>query len=420
MENILKKASIESNVNGYAKSFPTIFNYSKGDILRDYNGKEYIDFFSGAGVLNYGHNNDLLKQEIIQFLQTDAPVHCLDMDTEIKLKFLSEFDKAILKPRNLNYKIQFPSPSGTNAVEAAIKLARKVTKRSKIVAFTNSYHGMTATSLALSGSQEIKHFDIPPQDVMFFPFDGFFGPEAETLDYMFKMLLTKGSGNQLPAAIILETIQAEGGVKIASNEWLVKLEKFTKENGILLIIDDIQVGCGRSGKFFSFERAGISPDIILLSKSISGFGLPLSLLLLKPELDIWKSGEHNGTFRANNLSLCTATKTLDYWKNDTLVNEMISKTDLIRKVLLECKNEFNHVVDVRGIGMIWGIEFKDCETAEEISTVLFEDGLIIETCGNHGQVVKLLPPLTISLENLNVGLEKVKNVIRNFKEVSLV
>lgn len=411
MKNNFNQLDIESNVSGYSKSFPTVFKHSKNDILTDYKNKEYIDFFSGAGALNYGHNNEIIQEELINFLESDYPVHCLDMDSVKKLNFLERFDEVILKPRGFNYKVQFPSPSGTNAVEAAIKLARKVTKRSKILSFSNSFHGMTATSLALSGSQEKKHKNIPPQDVMFFPFDGFLGPNVDTMDYLSKIVKTKGSGFELPAAIILETIQAEGGIKIASKEWLVKLEKFAADNGILLIVDDIQVGCGRTGNFFSFERTGITPDIVLLSKSISGFGLPLSLVLLKPELDIWSPGEHNGTFRANNLALCAATKALDYWVNDSFTKEIVEKSNTIRKTLKDYLYNSSSIVSIRGLGMIWGVEFVDGEVARNISKMLFEDGMIIETCGENGQVIKLLPPLTITNENLRFGLEKFKAVI---------
>lgn len=403
----------ESNVNGYAQSFPATFAYSRNDILRDNQGKEYIDFFSGAGALNYGHNNELMKDELLRFLDASAPVHCLDMDTVTKLRFLEAFDEVILQPRGMQYKFQFPSPSGTNAVEAAIKLARKVTGRPTVVSFTNSFHGMTAGSLAVSASQELKHSYIPAQNIVYMPFDGFMGEGINTMDYLQQMFVVPGSGNLMPAAIILETIQAEGGVRIAGVEWLRQLEAFTKEHGIILIVDDIQVGCGRTGQFFSFERAGISPDIILLSKSLSGFGLPLSLVLLKPELDIWSSGEHNGTFRANNLSLCTAIKALDYWRTDALMQEVAAKADTIAQVLQECLRESDHVIAVRGMGMIWGVELSSGTLADEVSTTLFEMGMIIETCGNRGQVVKLLPALTISAENLATGLERLKEVIIN-------
>lgn len=416
MNTVKTNQTNESNVSGYSKSFPTTFKYAKNDILINDNGVEYLDFFSGAGALNYGHNNDNIKNGILEFLASDAPVHCLDMDSVMKLKFLKKFHDVILEPRGFNYKVQFPSPSGTNAVEAAIKLARKVTKRKKIVSFTNSFHGMTASSLALSGSQETKHNDIPSQDILFFPFDGFLGENIDTVEYMSKMIVTEGSGNELPAAIILETIQAEGGIKVANVAWLQNLQKFANENGILLIVDDIQVGCGRTGTFFSFERAGIQPDIVLLSKSISGFGLPLSLVLMKPELDIWKPGEHNGTFRANNLSLCGATSALDYWADTTFSNTIRGKAAIIETKLQEILQKGEAVVAIRGLGMIWGIEFETGEQATQVSKVLFEQGMIIETCGNRGQVVKLLSPLTIIEENLEKGLEKLAAVIYKLKE----
>ncbi|MDC8004731.1 diaminobutyrate--2-oxoglutarate transaminase [Aureisphaera galaxeae] len=409
--NLTPETNIESNVSGYSKSFPTTFRKAKNDILVDNNEKEYLDFFSGAGALNYGHNNDYLKKEIVAFLGSDAPIHCLDMDSEMKLNFLNAFQDTVLKPRGLDYKLQFPSPSGTNAVEAAIKLARKVTKRSKILSFTNSFHGMTASSLALSGSQEHRHNDIPAQDVLFFPFDGYFGEDVDTLEYIKQMVASQGSGNTLPAAIILETIQAEGGIKVASVDWLVGLQQFANENGILLIVDDIQVGCGRTGNFFSFERAGIYPDIVLLSKSISGFGLPLSLVLMKPELDIWTPGEHNGTFRANNLALCGATTALDYWKDRNFQNEIEKKAQVVEEKLNQLRTDSEAVKAVRGMGLIWGIEFESGEFAKKVSQQLFEKGLIIETCGNKGQVVKLLPPLTITERNLSNGLDLIQETI---------
>lgn len=412
--SLLKQtAYAESSVNGYAQSFPATFVYSKNDMLRDILGKEYIDFFSGAGALNYGHNNDSMKEELIRFLDASSPVHCLDMDTVTKLRFMETFDEVILKPRGMHYKFQFPSPSGTNAVEAAVKLARKVTGRPTVVSFTHSFHGMTAGSLALSASQEEKHSYIPAQNIVYMPYDGFMGEGVNTMEYLQKMFSVKGSGNQMPAAIILETIQAEGGVKIAGTDWLQQLEKFAKENGIVLIVDDIQVGCGRTGRFFSFERAGISPDIILLSKSLSGFGLPLSLVLLKPELDVWSAGEHNGTFRANNLSLCTAIKALDYWKDDRLEQDIAYKSAMIERVLQDCLSGSEQVLAVRGMGMIWGIELSSGTLAGEVSAALFEMGMIIETCGNYDQVVKILPPLTISIDNLESGLERLRAAIIN-------
>lgn len=405
----------ESNVNSYARAFPTVFKSASGEIITDHNGKQYLDFFSGAGALNYGHNNPELKQALLSFLEKDSVVHCLDMDSLVKETFLEKFDDIILKPRGLNYKVQFTGPTGTNAVEAAVKLARIVTKRKKIVAFTHSFHGMSATSLALSGSCEEKQKVNPAQDVIFFPYADFFGEEVDTIDYMKKMILTPGSGLELPAAVILETIQAEGGINVASIKWLQDLRQFTHENGILLIVDDIQVGCGRTGSFFSFERADIIPDLVLLSKSISGFGTPLSLVLLKPELDQWKPGEHNGTFRCNNLSLCTASKALDFWKDGALERKISANAKTIKLKLEELSAKSDYIVAVRGMGMIWGVEFINGQVAAEVSSSLFEQGMLIERCGNDDQVLKLLAPLTVSDENLAEGLDKLAEQILNLE-----
>ncbi|MEM6684216.1 MAG: diaminobutyrate--2-oxoglutarate transaminase [Bacteroidota bacterium] len=404
--------SKESNVNGYARSFPTVFEKACKDTLTNTEGKTYIDFFSGAGALNYGHNNPFIKQDLAQFFDYNAPVHCLDMDSVVKLNFLDRFEKYILQPRNLDYKIQFPSPSGTNAVEAAIKLARKVTKRSKVIAFTNSFHGMTATSLAVSGSQEHRHSDIPNQEIIFFPHEGFMGPDFDSLAFLSKMMETKGSGVNAPAAIILETIQAEGGVNVASVEWLQRLSAICKKHGIVLIVDDIQVGCGRTGDFFSFEKANIYPDIVLLSKSISGYGLPLSIILLKPELDIWTAGEHNGTFRANNLSLAAATSALEhYWKDDALQSQVKALESIIVDKLEFLQHNSSKVLKISGRGLIWGITLENGELASNASKTAFEKGLIIETCGNHGQVLKILPPLVIEPSNLIQGIDILTGIL---------
>jgi diaminobutyrate-2-oxoglutarate transaminase len=409
----------ESNVNSYARVFPAVFDTAKGDVVFDNKGKKYIDFFSGAGALNYGHNHPKIKQAIFNFIEKDSIIHCLDMDSKIKEIFLEKFNTVILKPRNLDYKVQFPGPTGTNAVEAAIRLARKLTKRRKVVSFTNSFHGMTATSLALSGNLEERQILNPPQDVIFFPYDGYFGENIDTMAFLEKMVEEEGSGLEIPAAIILETIQAEGGVNIASDRWLQDLRKFTKKNNIVLIVDDIQVGCGRSGNFFSFERAAIIPDIVLLSKSISGFGLPLSLVLIKPEFDVWESGEYNGTFRSNNLSLCTANEALDFWVDKTLEKNIALKAEKINVVLQRILSKSNHVIAIRGIGMIWGVEFTRGEVVKKIAEDMFKQGILIETCGNKGQVLKLLAPLTISDDNLKIGLEKLEEIVMSLPAESV-
>jgi diaminobutyrate-2-oxoglutarate transaminase len=408
----------ESNVNYYAQAFPAVFEYAQGDILTDRKGKKYLDFFAGAGTLNYGHNNPRLKQAIISFLEKNAVVHCLDMDSSIKEIFLEKFRSIILEPAGLDYKVQFSGPTGTNAVEAAVKLARIVTGRRKVISFTNSFHGMTATSLALSGSRETAHQVNPAQDVIFFPYEHFLGESVDTMEYLKRMILTPGSGIELPAAVILETVQAEGGVNVASNRWLQHLRAFTEEHGILLIVDDIQVGCGRTGQFFSFQRAGIVPDIVLLSKSISGFGLPLSLVLIRPEFDQWRPGQHNGTFRANNLSLCTASEALEFWVDGAMEKSIELKAQFIQERLQALAARSPYVINVRGIGMIWGVEFANGHIAKAITRELFNQGMMIETCGNDDQVIKLLPPLTITDQHLEQGLDMLLANVLSFGAVN--
>ena len=274
----------ESEVRGYIRSFPTIFQSAKGAVLTDENGDEFIDFFAGAGTLNYGHNNEHITQAVIEYLQNSGIVHGLDMATTAKKEFIQAFQGTILKPRNLEYVMQFTGPTGTNAVETALKLARMVKKRSNIVSFTNGFHGLTQGSLAVTGNNDYRDESyISRTNVSFMPYDGYLG-DMNTLEYFRKFLEDSSSGLDLPAAVIVETIQGEGGINVASKEWLQELESLCHDFDMLLIIDDIQVGNGRTGEFFSFEFAGIKPDMVTMSKSIGG-GLPMALILFKPELD---------------------------------------------------------------------------------------------------------------------------------------
>lgn len=277
-------------------------------------------------MLNYGHNPDRIKQALLAYLMRDGITHTLDMYSEAKQRFIERFYEVILQPRGLHYKFQFPGPTGTNAVEAALKLARKVTGREQVVGFTNAFHGMTLGALAVTGNGfKRAGAGVPLSNSAAVPFDGYLGADTDTLDYFEALLKDGGSGMDMPAAVIVETVQAEGGVNVASVQWLQRLRRITAEYGIVLIVDDIQVGCGRTGRFFSFEEAGIVPDIVTLSKSLSGYGLPLALVLIKPELDQWAPGEHNGTFRGHCPAFVTATAALQFWQNDALTQAVQKK-----------------------------------------------------------------------------------------------
>jgi diaminobutyrate-2-oxoglutarate transaminase len=398
---------LESEVRSYCRSFPTVFDNARGARLVDRDGRSYVDFFAGAGALNYGHNDPKLKERLIAYLERDGIVHGLDMATTAKVEFLERFEDRILEPRDLEYKVQFPGPTGTNAVESALKLARKVTGREGIVSFTNAFHGMTLGSLAVTGNGfKRRGAGVPLHFGDALPFDGFLGEGVDTLDILEAMLDDDGSGIASPAAVIVETTQAEGGLNVASDAWLRRLQGLCRRFGSLLIVDDIQVGIGRTGPFFSFERAGLEPDLVCLSKSLSGYGLPMAVVLIRPDLDVWEPGEHNGTFRGNNPAFVTASAALDeYWCNDRLSRDVEEKAETLRTTLEDLAARHpDMVAQAKGIGLIQGLEFVEAEMAGRVCRKAFEHGLIMETAGPEGGVAKVMPPLTIDEVSLKEGL----------------
>jgi len=396
---------MESEVRTYCRSFPAVFDRAQGALLYGTCGKEYLDFFAGAGALNYGHNHPVLRDALVSYIGHGGVVHSLDMTTDAKCRFLSELEQRILVPRDMRYKVMFPGPTGTNAVEAALKLARKITGRTQVVSFTNGFHGMTLGSLAATGNAKKRSgAGVPLGNVTRAPFDGYFGEDVDTLDHLRALLGDGSSGVDAPAAFLVETVQAEGGINVATRAWLRGLAQLAEEVGALLIVDDIQVGCGRTGSFFSFEGMGIRPDIICLSKSLSGYGLPFAVTLLRPELDLWEPGEHNGTFRGHNFAFVTAAAALShFWADDAFSKEVGQKARLVDQRLTALANK--HGAETRGRGLIQGLCFADPEIAQATPHHAYELGMIIETAGAEDQVVKLLPPLTIEMNQLECGLD---------------
>ena len=403
----------ESEVRSYCRHFPTVFTKAKGAYFYDEDGNEYIDFFCGAGAVNYGHNNPEIKKKLIEYLENDGVMHALDMYTVPKREFIQTFEEKVLKPRGLNYKIQFPGPTGTNANEAALKLARKVKKRRNIFAFMGAFHGMTLGSLALTTDKSSRGgAGVPLENVTFIPAPYMF-PELDTIEYMQKLLDDDHSGIEKPAAVFLETIQAEGGIRVFEIEWLQRLRKFCDDNDILMIVDDVQVGCCRSGTFFSFERANIQPDIVTMSKSIGGYGLPLAITLFKPELDVWTPGEHNGTFRGNQLAFVAAKGGIEYMLANNVESEVRRKGEIVREFITKEILPLDERLELRGMGLIWGIEFEKISAglADKVIEKCFENGLIIEGAGRKNSVVKLMPPLVIEDETLIKGMEIIKKSV---------
>ncbi|THV39759.1 diaminobutyrate--2-oxoglutarate transaminase [Glycomyces buryatensis] len=405
---------VESEVRSYCRSWPAVFTTARGSRLDDETGKSYIDFFAGAGSLNYGHNHPVLKEALLSYLAGDNIVHTLDVYTQAKRDFLQTFHDVILAPRGLDYKVQFPGPAGNNAVEAALKLARKYTGRETVVSFTNGFHGMTLGALAVTGnSMKRGGAGVPLNNAATMPYDNYMDGQTPDFLWLRSLLEDSGSGLDQPAAVIVETVQGEGGINVATAEWLRGLQDVCREHDMLFIVDDIQMGCGRTGPFFSFERAGIVPDIVTLSKSLSGMGLPFALTLMKPHLDVWEPGEHNGTFRGFAPAFVTATAALEeFWSDDEFTKSVDIKATWLDKELDQIADAHPELgLTTRGRGLARGLVFEESKLAGLTCKEAFEGGLIMETSGAEDEVVKFLPPLTTSEEDFELGIAILRDAV---------
>ena len=402
--------ALESNVRSYCRSFPAVFTRAKGSYIYDAEDTAYLDFLAGAGALNYGHNHDLIKAALVDYILNDGLTHGLDLHTTAKASFLESFSRLVLAPRGLDYRIQFTGPTGANAVEAALKLARKVTGRSGVFAFMGGYHGHSLGALAATANRTHRAAaGTELGGVTFLPYPS--GPMAQvdTLAYLRTVLLDSHSGVEVPAAIILETVQAEGGIYVAPVEWLAALRQICDDHDIVLIVDEIQTGVGRAGDFFSFERAGIVPDMVTVSKSLSGYGLPMSIVMIRPDLDVWSPGEHTGTFRGHQLAFVTAAAALEvFWVEDIETRTAASGAYVAERLGFEVAR-LEPSLELRGLGLIWGLDTAAIdpsgEFAAKVAKDCFTERLIVERVGRADTVLKLLPPLTISEEELAAGLD---------------
>jgi diaminobutyrate-2-oxoglutarate transaminase len=402
----------ESGVRSYCRSFDTVFSSASGSMITDLDGREYIDFLAGCGALNYGHNDPDMSAALIEYIQQGGVALGLDLFTVAKGRFLESFERLVLAPRGLDYRVQFTGPTGTNAVEAALKLARKVTGRSNVIAFTNGFHGVSLGALAATGNRHNRMAMSLP-GVSRAPFDGYYGDQVDTAAMLDRLLSDPSSGIDAPAAILLETVQGEGGLNAASRRWLEDVAALSRQHGALLIIDDIQAGCGRTGRFFSFEDMNVLPDIVTLSKSLSGYGLPMSVVMIRPEHDRWRPAEHNGTFRGNAHAFVTARVALEkFWHDQTFARQVRKKGDLLTKRLRAIAASVPNA-RVKGRGMMQGIDVGTGDFATGVCRNCFAKGLIIERSGAYDEVVKLLPPLTTPPELLERGLAILEAAVRD-------
>jgi diaminobutyrate-2-oxoglutarate transaminase len=412
MKHTAQFEKIESEVRYYCRDTPNLFVSARGARIYDNHGTEFIDFLAGCGSLNYGHNHPAIKAALLNYIVQDGIGNALDFHTEAKLGFIETFSEIILAPRSFDYRLQFTGPTGANCVEAALKLARKLTRRTSVAAFTNAFHGMTAGALAATGSRTAREgIEGTLQHVIRLPFEGYLGSGMRDLERFSEMAHDPSGGVGPVAAFIIETVQGEGGLNVASDAWLQKLAEVARDIGALLIVDDIQAGCGRTGDFFGFERAGIVPDMVCLSKSIGG-GLPMSLLLVKPECDIWRAGEHSGTFRGNSLAFVAATAALSFWTDREFVEGLAENSSRLASWCESATLEYcDAVVGGKGRGMMRGIEFTSAPIAKAVADRARKKGVLLETCGPSDEVLKILAPLNIESDLFHEGLRRVKAAI---------
>ena len=433
------QAEYESSARSYPRKFPLAIGSAKGSWIEDVEGNRYIDFLSGAGTLALGHNDDEVNRAMIDLIQSGAPLHTLDLTTPLKDMFVETLFSILPKGMASRARVQFCSPSGTDAVDAALKLCKTATGRSTVIAFSGGYHGMGHGAMALTGNCTAKnHVANVMPGVQFMPYPYSYrcpmgiGGEAGTkacMNYFERLLKDPESGITKPAAVILEPIQGEGGVIPAPVEFLQAVRRVTKELGIPLICDEIQCGVGRSGKFFAFEHAGIVPDVILVSKAIGG-SQPISVVIYDKDLDIWGPGAHAGTFRGNQLAMAAGIVVMRRINNPDFLAEVTRKGNMMMDRIRKLQEEVSIIGDIRGRGLMFGVEFIDPngpldlmgtpEPSGEIAALVqkrcFENRMIMEKGGRNGSVMRCLCPLNISDEEIDIAMAIFEKVVREIDE----
>lgn len=430
-----RQNDFESSARSYPRKFPFALKKAKGSWVEDVEGNKYLDFLCGAGTLALGHNDDEVNQAMVDLLTSDAPLHTLDLTTPVKDRFVHTILSLLPEGLKENAKIQFCSPSGTDAVDAAIKLCKTATGRSTVIAFSGGYHGMGHGALALTGNLNAKNKVANLMaGVQFMPYPYSYrcpfglGGESGTkacINYFERLLKDPVSGITKPAAVILEPIQGEGGVVPAPIEFLQAVRRITQELDIPMIVDEIQCGIGRSGKLFAFEYASIVPDVILASKAIGGTQ-PMSVVIYNKKLDKWTAGAHAGTFRGNQLAMAAGTVVLNRVSQSEFLADVVKKGDYLRKAMNELKDEVSIIGDVRGKGLMLGVEFIDpngpkdimghpepCgEIAALVQKKCFENRLVMEKGGRNGSVMRCLCALNVSMDEINIMLDIFKKVVK--------
>ncbi|KJK50563.1 2,4-diaminobutyrate 4-aminotransferase [Streptomyces sp. NRRL F-4428] len=414
-----RQAQRESAARTYARSLPIVPVRARGLTIEGADGRRYLDCLSGAGTLALGHNHPVVLEAVRGVLDSGAPLHVLDLATPVKDAFTTELFANLPPALAADARIQFCGPAGTDAVEAALKLVRTATGRPGLLAFTGAYHGMTASALEASGgAAEGRVTRLPyPQDFRC-PF-GVGGPEGAELAARWteNLLDDPKGGVPLPAGLIVEPVQGEGGVHPAPDGWLRRMREITASRGIPLIADEVQTGVGRTGAFWGVDHAGVVPDVMVLSKAIGG-SLPLAVIVYRSGLDVWAPGAHAGTFRGNQLAMAAGTATLAFVRENRLAERAAVLGDRMTAALRGLAAGHPCIGDVRGRGLMIGLELVDPDTqaaapalAAAVRQECLERGLIVELGGRHSAVVRLMPPLTLTDEQAAAVLDRLADAI---------
>ena len=419
--NVVRK--VLSSASVYNKQFPTIFTKANGCNLYDENNKKYIDCMSCAGVLALGHNHPTITSTIEKFMSSNTPFQTMDIITPYTIEFLQKLNNFLPSEFSENSKIHFCSPSGGDAVEAALKLCKIKTKRSSIISFQGAYHGMTTAGMSMIGRKSVKDVigSLPSVNIMPYPNHRSTMTSHQGSMYIKEMIQDDHGGIQKPAAMIFETLQGEGGVNLVPNHWVQDMRKLTIENDIPLIIDEIQTGLCRTGKKFGFQHSGIKPDIICISKALGG-GFPMAVIAYNDSMETWETGHHSGTFRGNQIAMATGIATLDFMENERLWEHVDSVGRFFMNELKLISEKFEIIGSPRGRGLMVGFDVigRDGKSSQE-NAIMFQKecmdaGLIVPRGGRMGSTIRFLPPLIISKEQLEETCSIIENVCRKFKK----
>ena len=433
---IARQEERESSARSYPRKFPICVARAKGSRIVDVEGKEYIDFLCGAGTLALGHNDDEVNAAMIGLIKSGALLHGLDLITPAKDDFTTALMESLPEDFASDAKVHFCSPAGTDALDAAIKLCKYNTGRSGVVAFSGAYHGMGQGPLAMMGNLHSKEkiFGLPGEaHFMPAPYSyrcpfGVGGDEGVRIaaEFFERTLKDPESGVVKPACVIIEPIQGEGGVIPMPAQFLRSVRRVTEELGIPLVFDEVQCGIGRSGDFTAFEFAGIAPDVLCLSKAVGG-SQPMAVIVYRKALDKWVPGIHAGTFRGNQLAMVAGSVLMKRVRDRGFLDEVKRKGRMFQDRFESLKSEISVIGDVRGRGLMRGIEIVDPksipdrigskagsgEIASEIQSKCVENGLIMEKGGRNGAVLRCLAALNIPDEDLERGMDILEKVMRD-------